>query len=58
MNEKLKSRKLWMTILTGVFTTLNSALHIVPDDTMHWLIGLMATYIGVQGGVDAIAAKK
>lgn len=54
MQEKLKSRKLWVTVLTTALVTINSAVGLVPEDTMHWLIGFIGTYLAGQSAVDAV----
>jgi len=45
--SKLKSRKLWMTILTGALATLGTQLGLDPG-LMDKLIYLGMTYIGAQ----------
>lgn len=52
--EKLKSRKLWATILATILTAAGPQFGItVPDEVIY----LIMTYIGGQAAVDAMAAR-
>jgi hypothetical protein len=54
--EKLKSRKLWMTIIGSIVLTVMSAMEAPPDiiNTLKWVL---ITYVGVQGAVDLTAKR-
>ena len=58
MIEKLKSRKLWITVLGAAITALAAALGLDPDLAAKIIGGLTATYVVSQGVVDAVAASK
>lgn len=57
MIEKLKSRKLWVTIISGVVFAIGGAMKIDPE-TLQPLLVLAASYILGQGAVDAVAAAR
>ncbi|NKE69887.1 hypothetical protein [Candidatus Manganitrophus noduliformans] len=58
MAEKLKSRKLWATVLTSVIVAMNSQLEFIPADSVDTVVNLIMIYIGGQAVVDAAAAVK
>ncbi len=51
MLEKLKSRKLWVTVVTAAIVTLSGQLGIDPELTTK-LVGLAAAYVLGQGLAD------
>lgn len=53
--EKLKSRKLWVAVFTGVLATLDG-LGVVnmSDESVRNLVTIAASYILGQAGVDAL----
>jgi hypothetical protein len=55
MLEKLKSRKLWITVGFAALTTLLNALG-VDQAFIAKLIGFGMTYVGAQGAVDVATA--
>ena len=57
MFEKLKSRKLWATVLGAALLSLGGQLGISQDLTEQ-LVQLIAAYIIGQGIADAGAARK
>ena len=54
--SKLKSRKLWMTIIDTVAVTVLAAME-VDDSIVKSVIALFGIYLGAQG-VDDLMAKK
>jgi len=54
MKAKLSSRKLWATILTTILTLVNAQVNLLTPDQMHWITGLVGTYIAGQSIVDSI----
>ena len=54
--SKLKSRKLWMTIIGTVAVTVLAAME-VDDSIVKSVIALFGIYLGAQG-VDDLMAKK
>jgi len=57
MWEKLKSRKLWVVVITATVTAMGDQLGIDPEAIKN-LINLAMVYIGGQGVVDAAGALK
>ena len=57
MIEKLKSRKLWITVGVAALTTLLSNLGI-SSELINEIINLAMTYVVVQGTVDATTILK
>lgn len=57
MLDKLKSRKFWVTVVTGLLVAANDQLGLMPPDSLLTLVGLVAAYILGQSAVDAVAAK-
>lgn len=54
MENKLKSRKLWMSIISGVLVIMNEGLGIIVDtDTVLSFSGIIMSYILGQSFVDA-----
>lgn len=53
---KLKSRKLWMTIIGSVVLTVLTAVG-APENIVDTLKWVLITYLGVQGAVDFSAAR-
>lgn len=52
--ERLKSRKFWITVVTGLVVTLNDALGIgLDEDTITQVVTVVAAYVVGQGVVDA-----
>ena len=49
--KKLKSRKFWVAIVTGVITVFAENLGVSPE-TIQWLVGLAASYLVGQGIAD------
>lgn len=59
MIEKMKSRKLWITVLTATLAALNAGLgNPIPPDTVESIMQVVMIYLGGQGIVDATAAYK
>lgn len=58
---KLKSKKFWVTIATGVVTVFAESLGVKPDH-VQWLVGLVGAYLLGQGiadhGKEAEKAKR
>lgn len=53
MKEKLKSRKLWVTLVAGIVVALNDAFGFGLDkDTIYSLVSLVVGYVFSQGIVD------
>ncbi len=51
--DRLKSRKLWVTIAAGALVAFGEQFGIVLDDaTVLSLVGLVAAYVGGQAVVD------
>jgi hypothetical protein len=57
MIEKLKSRKLWVTVGVGALATILNALG-VDQVYIGKLISLAMTYVGAQAVVDTVTAAK
>ena len=57
MFDKLKSRKLWATIVGGILVTLGDAIGLSPD-AAQWIVTLVTGYIVGQGIADAGAGIK
>lgn len=57
MFDKLKSRKLWATVLGAALVTFGSAIGI-PDSVSAKIIPLVIAYVGGQSVVDAATAIK
>jgi len=51
MIEKLKSRKLWATIIGGILVSLGDAVGLSPD-AVQWLVTLITGYVVGQGIAD------
>lgn len=56
MQNKLASRKLWMTVLGSVLATLADQLQLDPE-TIYAIAGMVGTYVLGQGVVDFEQAK-
>lgn len=56
MIRKLKSRKLWVAVITAAIVTLGTSLGI-DEATVTKLVGLAASYVIGQGIADAGAGK-
>ena len=57
--DKLKSRKLWMAVVTGALVVLNEGLGLnLPTDAIMTVAGIAITYILGQSVVDTAVAKK
>ena len=54
MGDKLKSRKLWVTIVVGILFVLNGAFRFLPPETLQALLIMACTYIFGQGFVDGM----
>ena len=54
--SKLKSRKLWMTIIGTVAVTVLSAME-VDESIVKSVIALFGLYLGGQSAVDLMAKK-
>jgi hypothetical protein len=57
MYEKLKSRKLWVTVVTAALVTLGSQMGI-DEATTTKLVGIAAAYLLGQGIADAATPTK
>ena len=55
MDGKLKSRKLWVTIVVGVLFVLNGAFRFLPPETLQTLLVVACTYIFGQAFTDGMA---
>lgn len=55
--EKIKSRKLWATVIIAVLNAFNGQLQFVPDDTLLNITHLVMVYIGGQAFVDFAGEK-
>ena len=54
MNKKLKSRKLWMSIVSATLLIVNEGLNIMVDsNTIIGFAGIVSSYIWGQSIVDA-----
>tara|TARA_R100000808_G_scaffold8880_1_gene24784 strand:+ start:774 stop:947 length:174 start_codon:yes stop_codon:yes gene_type:complete len=54
MKSKLKSRKLWMSVISGVLVVLNEGLGIgIDSNTVLGFSGIIMSYILGQSFVDA-----
>lgn len=56
MIEKLKSRKLWVTVITAALVTIGTSLGL-DEGTVTKIVGLSASYVLGQGIADAGAGK-
>jgi hypothetical protein len=51
--DRFHSRKFWVTLGTGFIIVFGEAVGIDLDEAQVWqLVGLVATYLGVQGAAD------
>ena len=57
MFAKLKSRKLWVTIVSTALITVGQTLGI-PQEVSSQIVALAVSYIVGQGVVDALNTKK
>lgn len=57
MIQKLKSRKLWVAVISAAILTLGQHLGLEAE-LLQKLVTLAMTYIGAQGVVDAASALK
>jgi len=57
MLQKLKSRKLWVTVAAAALMALGSQLGIDPD-TLDKVMAIAMTYVGGESLVDAANARK
>lgn len=57
MIEKLKSRKLWATVIGGALAVLGSELNI-DADLVDKLVSMLMVYISAQAVVDSVEASK
>lgn len=57
MVSKLKSRKLWATVIVSAITALAEQLGL-PSEAVENLVNIGIAYLISQGGVDAISALK
>jgi hypothetical protein len=57
MINKLKSRKLWVTVITAALLALGQGLGVDPE-LMEKLVTMAVTYVGAQSLVDAAGALK
>ena len=58
MGDKLKSRKLWVTIIVGILFVLNGAFGFLPAETLHTLLVVACTYLFGQSFVDGLDLLK
>ena len=57
MDNKLKSRKLWATIVTTVFMLINAEVNLVPKEVQDSIVALVMVYLGGQSVADAFQKK-
>ena len=57
MNEKLKSRKLWVVVASAAITAFSGQLGI-DSELIKYILMLTSSYVLGQGAVDAIEATK
>lgn len=55
MIDKLKSRKLWATVIAGALATIGTNIG-VSSDLINTLVQLVMVYVGSQAVVDAASA--
>ena len=55
--EKLKSRKLWCSILGATMVIVGHEFG-VPRTVLLYAVGILGVYIGVEGTIDVIAVLK
>ena len=54
MKEKIKSRKLWISVFGAMLVAVNAGLgYPVPDTTINDIVMLLMTYVGGQAVADA-----
>jgi uncharacterized membrane protein len=59
MKDKLKSRKFWMAVVTGLLVILNDGLGLnLPSDAIKSVVEVVIAYIIGQGAVDAVSSLK
>lgn len=52
--EKLRSRKLWMSIVSAMLVIANDGLGMsIPSETVIAFAGIVMTYVASQGYVDS-----
>lgn len=57
MIDRLKSRKLWVAVVSATLVTLGTELGI-PPDALSQVVAIVVGYLIGQGAVDAVAALK
>lgn len=55
--DKLKSRKLWATVIVSVANAINGQFQFIPNDVLANITHLAMVYIGGQAVVDFSAVK-
>ena len=51
--ERFQSRKFWATLTTGFIIVFGESVGIDLDEAQVWqLVGLVATWLGIQGASD------
>lgn len=56
--DKLKSRKLWITIVTAILIAFNDALGVgLDEETITQLVAVVGAYVLGQSAVDFTIAK-
>ncbi len=56
--SKLKSRKFWMAVVSGLLVVTNQGLGLeLPDDTILAFAGIVLGYMVSQGWVDGLEIK-
>ncbi len=56
--SKLKSRKLWIAVVTALLVVVNEGLGFnIPREPILVVAGIVISYIIGQSAVDAVAAK-
>ncbi len=57
--ERLKSRKLWITVLTAALIAFGEEIGLdLSERDMMYLVGVVLGYLGVQGVADVKEASK
>jgi uncharacterized membrane protein len=57
--DKLKSRKLWVSIVSAILVVLNDGLGLnIDNETVMQFTILIVGYVFTQGVVDAVQEKK
>ena len=57
--ERIKSRKLWITVLTAALIAFGEEIGLNLDERdMMYLVGLVLGYLGIQGVADVKKAAK